>query len=588
MPHPLDVSGSDQENDQVRSSSQPELDSEPRPSNFFIGSWATRRRSSYAQMASSLNSWNQSYSRSWSYMSENISVPGSERTIAGSSIDDIINEHSPRRRPELPVMYRDVTRTESPRTRSDGSIGAAIIPDTKPRVAFPDTEATPLLRHKSSASDMGGLEENGEVFLDLGKSTFAQSLYNSMNILIGIAILSFPLSFKYGGWILGSLTLVFSCLITSYTAKILANCLSTDSALVTYGGLNVNNDGRSISAHQITIADIGVAAFGPRIRTLISTLFLMELIAASVGLVILLGDSLQVLFPAYSSTSLKVATLFFLTPTTFLAMHHLSYTSILGILSSVTLTSVVLYDGLTKREAPGSLWEPMPTNAWPSNWMRLPFTFGLCMAGFAGHAVFPNIYRDMMAPEQYPKVVNMTYIATAFIYTSMAVTGYLMFGENTMQEITQNLMTTPGYSPILNQLAVWLIVVNPLTKYALTLNPINVTVEIWLFRHAFFKNNLTSASARRSIQCVSRVLVSAGIVGIAVLVPGFDRVMSLLGSLFSFTISAMFPLLCNLRMFSSRLTLKEGTFNVFLLGASFCMATVGTIWSFLPDRLLEA
>lgn len=62
-------------------------------------------------------------------------------------------------------------------------------------------------------------------------------------------------------------------------------------------------------------------------------------------------------------------------------------------------------------------------------------SFGLIMAGFAGHAVFPTIYRDMKAPRQYKQMVNFTYVVTALVYLIVAASGYIMFGSSTMQEV---------------------------------------------------------------------------------------------------------------------------------------------------------
>jgi vesicular inhibitory amino acid transporter len=67
--------------------------------------------------------------------------------------------------------------------------------------------------------------------------------------------------------------------------------------------------------------------------------------------------------------------------------------------------------------------------------MTVPLSFGLIMAGFAGHAVFPTVYRDMENPKLYNKMVNWTYVATTFVYFGVAACGYLMFGSNTMQEV---------------------------------------------------------------------------------------------------------------------------------------------------------
>lgn len=42
----------------------------------------------------------------------------------------------------------------------------------------------------------------------------------------------------------------------------------------------------------------------------------------------------------------------------------------------------------------------------------------------------------MQDPRQYPKMVNITYAVTTVVYLLLAVSGYLMFGNTTMQEVT--------------------------------------------------------------------------------------------------------------------------------------------------------
>jgi vesicular inhibitory amino acid transporter len=58
------------------------------------------------------------------------------------------------------------------------------------------------------------------------------------------------------------------------------------------------------------------------------------------------------------------------------------------------------------------------------------------MAVYSGHAVFPSLYRDMAEPKRYDRMVDTTYLITFVVYLIMAVSGYMMFGLDTMQEVT--------------------------------------------------------------------------------------------------------------------------------------------------------
>ncbi|CAB5091919.1 unnamed protein product [Rhizophagus irregularis] len=374
-------------------------------------------------------------------------------------------------------------------------------------------------------------------------SNFRQSIFNSCNILIGIGILALPLGFHYSGWVIGISLFAFCLGVTNYTAKVLAKCLDYEEGLYTY-------------------ADMGAAAFGHKARLAISILFSLELIASATALVILVGDSLHTLFSDTSIILLKVIAWMVMTPLTLIAIRYLSYFSLLGILSAISLVAVIIIDGFIKHDKPGSLIDHMETEIWPS-WASLPMSFGLIMAGFTGHAVFPTVYRDMQDPRQYPKMVNITYAVTTVVYLLLAVSGYLMFGNTTMQEITQNIMSTDGYWRPLNNFVVWLVAINPIAKYALTLNPINLTLELSYYSSPFMEECLNSGRGRRTaLKVLSRILVSTIVVFIAINFPQFDRIMGVLGSFFSFTISAIFPCICHLKLYGETLNRKEYLLNI--------------------------
>lgn len=70
-----------------------------------------------------------------------------------------------------------------------------------------------------------------------------------------------------------------------------------------------------------------------------------------------------------------------LIPTVFLPLSLLSYTSIIGIISTILMVAVIFIDGFTKKEPPGSLWKPSPTDIGVTSLRELGLAFGLFMAG---------------------------------------------------------------------------------------------------------------------------------------------------------------------------------------------------------------
>ncbi|CEP12079.1 hypothetical protein [Parasitella parasitica] len=408
----------------------------------------------------------------------------------------------------------------------------------------------------------------------VGKSSFVQSVFNAVNVLVGVGILALPLSLRLAGWLYGSLIFFFCCFATNYTAKIIIKCLNANNP--DCGG---------------TYGDMGQVAFGDKGRTLISIVFVVELITIGVAMIVLLGDGIQSLFPELDLLRTRLLSLCILTPTVFLPIKKLAYTSLIGIIACISLVIIVLYDGLSKEQRPGSLFDPMASRLFvdteiiPNDISNLPLSFGLIMSGFAGHAVFPSIYRDMENPKQYNRMVDLTYQITVAVYFLMAIVGYLMFGQEALQEITQNLALIEEYSQFLNRFAIWLLVLTPIAKYGLMMQPLNMSWEIALFSSPKFESCLSDSYRKNAITIVGRSLVTAVLVYIALVFPGFDKVMSLLGALFSFTISIVFPLVCHLKLFKEKMSIPETLLNWFLLIVSILMAIFGTVWSIRPSEL---
>lgn len=149
-----------------------------------------------------------------------------------------------------------------------------------------------------------------------GQSTLPQSVFNSINALIGVGLLSLPLAFKMSGWVLGLLILTVTAAVTAYTGKLLARCMDFDPSLITY-------------------SDLAYVSFGTRARVVVSALFSLELIAACVALVILFADSLDLLLPGLASVNFwKCICAALILVLNALPLRWLSYTSVIGIFST--------------------------------------------------------------------------------------------------------------------------------------------------------------------------------------------------------------------------------------------------------------
>lgn len=174
-------------------------------------------------------------------------------------------------------------------------------------VAEPEHEREPLLVKQ--------IEEDGHIInVVVGQSTLPQTIFNSVNVLVGVGLLTLPLALKYSGWIIGMIFLAWSAVVTAYTAKLLAKCLDVDTSLITF-------------------ADLAYVSFGNKARVAVSILFSLELLAACVALVVLFADSMDALIPGWDILQWKIICGLILIPLSFLPLRFLSFTSILGVMS---------------------------------------------------------------------------------------------------------------------------------------------------------------------------------------------------------------------------------------------------------------
>ena len=306
----------------------------------------------------------------------------------------------------------------------------------------PDGEQEPLLIKVIEQKD------GVRVQVVIGQSTLPQTVFNSVNVLIGVGLLSLPLGMKQSGWLIGMVFLLTAAVVTRYTASLLAKCLDLDRSLVTF-------------------SDIAWKAYGRSTRIATGLLFSVELIGTCVALVVLFADSLGALIPGLSITEWKILCGIILLPLSFIPLRYLSVTSVLGIFCCLGIATLIFVDGIIKPHAPGSLREPAAASLLPQRWSDLPLSFGLLMSPWGGHSVFPNVYRDMRHPKKYSRAINYTYVFTYLLDVAIAIAGYLMFGQKILDEVTSNIFLINGYPHAISVCLVVFIAIIPLTKVPL-------------------------------------------------------------------------------------------------------------------------
>jgi vesicular inhibitory amino acid transporter len=168
-----------------------------------------------------------------------------------------------------------------------------------------------------------------------------------------------------------------------------------------------------------------------------------------------------------------------------------------------------------------------------------------------------------------------------------------MFGDGVMTEITANLLNTKGYPRSLSILMSTFIAIIPLTKVPLNARPIISTIELFSGLDSLSVSDsqaLTGLSGytRGILKIAIRIFVVIIFVIISIVFPAFDSIMAFMGSTLCFTICVILPLMFYLKIFGKQVSLRERLLDYFLIAVCSVLAIVGTVWAFLPKRMIGA
>jgi len=392
-----------------------------------------------------------------------------------------------------------------------------------------------------------------EVLAKSGSSTSHQTIFNGINTLIGIGILTLPLGLCYAGWIPGSIILLACAASSQFTAKILAKCLQKSSEMRTYG-------------------DIAQYSFGRVAYLIVVSTFSVDLLFAGISMIILFADSFNVLTGIDKVVfKIIISTVFFLL--SFVKLSVLSHLSLIGIICTSLIVCVVFSCGFIKHTAPGSLIDISPTSLWPMSFKHLLLSLGIFMSPFGGHAIFPELYRDMKTPHKYNGACNVIFSFTWFVDFVMASLGYLMFGNSITDQVTKSIMITKDYPRWVSLMICALMGLLPISKGPLITRPIITMAD------QLTLPTTTGKPTNREfmIRFFNRLAVVSVFFMTSLIFTNFGKIMSFLGSAICFSICIVYPLSFYLKLHYNETTqlTKMGLFIGIFIALSF--AVLGTL-----------
>ncbi|KDO73435.1 hypothetical protein CISIN_1g044509mg, partial [Citrus sinensis] len=285
----------------------------------------------------------------------------------------------------------------------------------------------------------------------------------------GIDILSIPYALSSGGW-LSLIILVLIAATACFTALLLRQCMDKDPDTIT------------------SYIDIVGHAFGHKDEKDVPhfDLKLGKLTIDGRHAFVVLGGVM--ILPTMWLNDLGI----------------LSFVSAGGVLSSIIVTVCAFCVGATKGVGFHGKRRLFNLNGIPTTLSLYTFCYG------AHH------------------VLLLSFVICTITYLTMAVLGYLIYGQNVQSQITLNL----PIEQVSSKVAIYTILAGPIAKYALTVMSIATAIERQL-----------SASYKdcRSASILIRMSLLVSTVVLATVFPSFQSVTSLIGAFLKVVVSFLLP-----------------------------------------------
>ena len=306
-----------------------------------------------------------------------------------------------------------------------------------------------------------------------GKASFAQCTFNLANILMGVGLLGLPFVFRSAGWAGGFLCIFVFSVIAWRTSILIGRELNGDPRPSSFFDDSPFKTplppGSSANARMLppitSFPDIARNAFGETGCFILSFVLYFELFSCIGIFFVAIGDHLHELFPVLSSDVHSIITaLVSLLPTVILRTPALlSYLSMVGTFATICLVLAVISSALVEGDITDRVAQKMGMDGSTEPYhvlfdgSGLVLALGLVAYCFSGHAIVPSIYTSMERPQDFERMVTMTFVVVTIACLAVAVSGYYMFGSLVQDQVTLSLQANSSAATAMKALT-WLMI----------------------------------------------------------------------------------------------------------------------------------
>jgi vesicular inhibitory amino acid transporter len=322
--------------------------------------------------------------------------------------------------------------------------------------------------------------------------------------------------------------------------------------------------------------DIAREAFGEVGCLLLSLVLYFELFSCICIFIVTIGDHMHTLFPSIPTTTHMIAVGVASTIPIILlrTARLLSYLSMIGTFATISVVAAVVmacaFEGDMTERAAAKMADP-PSAPYHGLWHTegVPLAFGLVAYCFSGHAIIPSIYSSMQRPQDFERVVDITYVAVLACCLAVGLSGYLMFGSLVFDQVTISLEENSSATLAMTILT-YLMILTAFSKITLTMFPLALGMEEIVAPY------LSSDQAMELVSALIKILLILLALWVAIYIPSFSFLCSMVGMICTMTVSVVFPAAAYLKMFGPKLKFGEKAMYWIFVIVGAVMAVVGT------------
>ncbi|CAJ0631154.1 4134_t:CDS:2 [Entrophospora sp. SA101] len=369
-------------------------------------------------------------------------------------------------------------------------------------------------------------------------------------VVAGAGTLGIPYAIQQGGWIT-IIFLILAAVMATYANIKLIECLYYDG-----------------NRRRTSMSELAYDAFGRSGSAIVGFLFNCISVGCPILYLILIGDNLQMIFSkidfGMKNWIYLVASIMCIPYILLKTMKDVKLLSLFGVLTVVLMVFVVMIMSII--DYPNNKDNPHDIIVM----RKLPISLATVSFSYGGNIVYPYVEESMRKPRNWPKVVSFVMFTITILYLIIGFFGYFTYGNNAKSPIYLNLP-----DGILVKAVIILITLH--VTFAL---PIYQTVFSLELENYYSINENKLGKLREFIyRTLLRLVTVIAEVYIAVSIPFFADIMSLLGALANGSLVVVIPLLLWLKLVGwSKLENNnwEKVWIIFTLIFSITIATIGS------------